>query len=53
MSAAAASPPASQRARRAPARRRPGTLTVWRWELRKLISQKRTYLGFALGVVCR
>jgi len=28
--------------------RRPSTLTVYRWELRKLISQKRTYLGFAL-----
>lgn len=31
--------------------RRPSTLTVWRWELRKLISQKRTYLGLGLGVV--
>lgn len=30
--------------------RRPGTLTVWRWELRKLVSQKRTYLGFGLAV---
>jgi ABC-2 type transport system permease protein len=30
--------------------RRPGTLTVWRWEMRKLISQKRTYLGLAIGV---
>ena len=28
--------------------RRPSTLTVYRWELRKLVSQKRTYLGFAL-----
>jgi len=27
---------------------RPSTLTIYRWELRKLISQKRTYLGFAL-----
>jgi ABC-2 type transport system permease protein len=26
-------------------------LTVWRWELRKLVSQKRTYLGFALAVI--
>ncbi len=25
--------------------RRPRTLTVYRWELRKLVSQKRTYLG--------
>ena len=31
--------------------RRPGTFTVWRWELRKLASQKRTYLGFALAVI--
>jgi ABC-2 type transport system permease protein len=31
-------------------RRRPSTLTIWRWELRKLISQKRTYLGLALAV---
>ena len=31
--------------------RRPSTLTVWRWELRKLVSQKRTYLGFALAVI--
>jgi ABC-2 type transport system permease protein len=30
--------------------RRPGTLTIWRWEMRKLISQKRTYLGFAIGI---
>ncbi len=30
--------------------RRPSTLTVLRWELRKLVSQKRTYLGFALAV---
>jgi ABC-2 type transport system permease protein len=32
-------------------RRRPSTLTVLRWELRKLISQKRTYLGLALVVI--
>jgi ABC-2 type transport system permease protein len=31
--------------------RRPSTLTVYRWELRKLISQKRTYMGFGLAVV--
>jgi ABC-2 type transport system permease protein len=30
---------------------RPRTLTVLRWELRKLIAQKRTYLGFALAVL--
>ena len=33
------------------ARRRPSTLTVYRWELRKLISQKRTYLGLGLIVI--
>ncbi len=32
------------------ARRRPSTLTAYRWELRKLVSQKRTYLGLALAV---
>jgi ABC-2 type transport system permease protein len=31
--------------------RRPSTLTVYRWELRKLISQKRTYLGLGLVIV--
>jgi ABC-2 type transport system permease protein len=31
--------------------RRPSTLTVYRWELRKLVSQKRTYLGLGLVVV--
>jgi ABC-2 type transport system permease protein len=31
--------------------RRPRTLTICRWEVRKLISQKRTYLGLAIGVV--
>ena len=31
--------------------RRPSTLTVYRWELRKLISQKRTYLGLVLIVI--
>ena len=30
---------------------RPLTLTVYRWELRKLVSQKRTYLGLALIVI--
>jgi ABC-2 type transport system permease protein len=49
MSSVAATPAA-----RAPVRaraRRPSTLTVYRWELRKLIAQKRTYLGLALVVV--
>jgi ABC-2 type transport system permease protein len=49
MSAAAASPPATAGARKA--LRRPSTLTIWRWELRKLISQKRTYLGLGIVVV--
>jgi len=31
--------------------RRPFTLAVYRWELRKLLSQKRTYVGVALLIV--
>jgi ABC-2 type transport system permease protein len=48
MSSVAASPPLP-----APAAipRRPSTLTVYRWELRKLVSQKRTYLGLGLVIV--
>src|SRR3984893_7387891 len=49
MSSVAASPPAP--AARAPRRRRPSTAAVYRWELRKLVSQKRTYLGLALVVI--
>jgi ABC-2 type transport system permease protein len=49
MSSVAASPPA--RAARPLRTRRPSTATVYRWELRKLISQKRTYLGLALVVI--
>ena len=48
-SVAAGAPPIA-----APARgrsRRPSTLTVYRWELRKLVSQKRTYLGLGLVIV--
>jgi ABC-2 type transport system permease protein len=33
------------------ARRRPSTLTILRWELRKLRSQKRTYLGLGVAVI--
>lgn len=44
----AAAPAAPASATRA---RRPATLTVLRWELRKLLSQKRTYLGLAIAVV--
>ncbi|HTA14400.1 MAG TPA: ABC transporter permease [Solirubrobacteraceae bacterium] len=31
--------------------RRPSTIAVYRWELRKLVSQKRTYMGLALAVI--
>jgi ABC-2 type transport system permease protein len=31
--------------------KRPSTATAYRWELRKLISQKRTYLGLGLAVI--
>ena len=31
--------------------RRPSTLTAYRWELRKLVSQKRTYLGLFLAAI--
>jgi ABC-2 type transport system permease protein len=50
---AAASPPAAAPATVAArnASRRPSTLTIWRWELRKLISQKRTYLGLGIVIV--
>jgi ABC-2 type transport system permease protein len=50
MSATTASPPALAPARSAGAAH-PHTWTVWRWELRKLISQKRTYLGLGLAVI--
>jgi ABC-2 type transport system permease protein len=47
VSSVAAAPAAPAAVRRA---HRPSTFTVYRWELRKLVSQKRTYLGLALGV---
>jgi len=50
MSSAAASPTAAV----APALirpRRPSTLTVYRWELRKLLAHVRTYVGLALVVI--
>jgi ABC-2 type transport system permease protein len=31
--------------------RRPSVLGVYRWELRKLVSQKRTYLGLGLAIL--
>ncbi|HEY4429015.1 MAG TPA: ABC transporter permease subunit [Solirubrobacteraceae bacterium] len=49
MSTVAASAPAT--ATRSSRRRRPSTATVYRWELRKLVSQKRTYLGLGLVVI--
>jgi ABC-2 type transport system permease protein len=30
---------------------RPSTLVAYRWELRKLVSQKRTYMGLGLAVI--
>ncbi len=52
MSSAAAAPlrpAAGVEARVVPGR--PSTFTVYRWELRKLVSQKRTYMGFGLAVL--
>jgi ABC-2 type transport system permease protein len=52
MSSAAAAPPAAPLPSTAPTRwRRPSTLSIYRWELRKLRSQARTYLGLGLMVV--
>ena len=50
MNAVAASPPVPA-APGARAVRRPSTLIVYRWELRKLVAQKRTYLGLALVTI--
>jgi ABC-2 type transport system permease protein len=54
MSSAAATPPlippAAEAHVHAPTRR-PSTFTAWRWELRKLVSQKRTYLGLGLAAI--
>jgi ABC-2 type transport system permease protein len=40
---------AEARSRRA--RRRPGTVAVYRWELRKLIAQKRTFIGIGAAFI--
>ncbi len=48
MSSATISPPAPAAPARAHGRRRPSTFTVYRWELRKLLAQVRTYLGLGL-----
>ncbi|MHB8532565.1 MAG: ABC transporter permease [Solirubrobacteraceae bacterium] len=51
MSSVGASPSLPASATAGPHPRRPSTLTAYRWELRKLVSQKRTYLGIALVVI--
>jgi ABC-2 type transport system permease protein len=51
MSTQAASPAPPLIAARPTRRHRPSTLTVYRWELRKLVSQKRSYLGLGLAIV--
>jgi ABC-2 type transport system permease protein len=52
MNATTVAPPAIKRAPARDARvPRPRTWTIWRWELRKLISQKRTYLGLGLATI--
>ena len=51
MSSAALSPPAAVAPARAQRSRRPSTFTVYRWELRKLLAQVRTYLGLGLLTV--
>ncbi len=48
MSSVSAAPAAVAAPRRA---HRPSTFTVYRWELRKLVSQKRTYLGLGLATI--
>ena len=50
MSSVPASPPLAPPASATRARR-PSTLTVYRWELRKLRAQKRTYMGLGLAVI--
>lgn len=47
----AQTPAAPPIAVQAPQARRPSTFTVLRWELRKLRSQKRTYLGLGIAVL--
>jgi ABC-2 type transport system permease protein len=54
MSSTAATPPLAPPVTGTPAvthARRPSTLTAYRWELRKLVSQKRTYMGLGLAVI--
>ncbi len=49
MSSVAVSSAAGAAAR--PRARRPSTLTVYRWELRKLVAHVRTYVGLALVII--
>lgn len=54
MNSTAATPPLAPPVTGTPAvtrARRPSTLTAYRWELRKLVSQKRTYMGLGLAVI--
>jgi ABC-2 type transport system permease protein len=51
MSVAAGTAGTEQAARSTGLARRPTALTVWRWELRKLVALKRTYLGLGAAVV--
>ncbi|HWY17280.1 MAG TPA: ABC transporter permease [Solirubrobacteraceae bacterium] len=54
MSSAAATPPLAPPVTGTPGvahGRRPSTLMAYRWELRKLVSQKRTYMGLGLAVI--
>jgi ABC-2 type transport system permease protein len=46
MSSVSAAPPLTHAAFK-----RAATLTVYRWEVRKLVAQKRTYLGFGLAII--
>ena len=50
MSSVSAAPPIRQAARDG-ARGARRVRTIYRWELRKLVSQKRTYLGLGLAVL--
>jgi ABC-2 type transport system permease protein len=50
MSSVASAPPAPLASDPISARR-PSTFVAYRWELRKLVSQKRTYLGLGLAII--
>ena len=48
---ATTAPPLAPTSGRNARRPHPHTWTAWRWEMRKLISQKRTYLGLGLAMI--